>query len=187
MQRGLRRFTSRSFSSLFEDAFQANNYALHRPDYPDDLFEKVYSYSSKNYGLKFDNAVDIGTGTGQVAFKLMQKFRSVIGLDSSEQQLEVARKAFQAFVPHQATGNFDVRFLRGTSENTNLPNQSTDLVTVAQALHWFNLELFYPEAHRVLRTKDTLAIWGYDKPLIEGFQLDCILLHREHLNPFLLL
>jgi hypothetical protein len=44
-----------------------------------------------------------------------------------------------------------------------------DLITVSQALHWFDLNLFYPEAQRVLNKKGTLAIWAYDKPIIEGF------------------
>ena len=62
----------------------------------------------------------------------------------------------------------EIIFTRGNSENILLDDSSADLITVAQALHWFDLNLFYPEAHRVLKERGTLAIWGYDKPVIEG-------------------
>lgn len=52
---------ARKMSTLFTDAHQASNYALYRPDYPDELFEKVYDYSLHTgvKGIVFDNVITI--------------------------------------------------------------------------------------------------------------------------------
>jgi hypothetical protein len=55
----------------------------------------------------------------------------------------------------------NVEFRVGEAEATGLPDESADCVSVAQALHWFNLPVFYGEAHRVLRPGGVLAAWGY--------------------------
>ena len=98
----------------------------------------------------------------------MEKYGKVIGFDTSEQQLEAARATW-ASSPESKSSSAEVIFKKGNSERILLEDASVDLITVAQALHWFDLNLFYPEAHRVLNEKGTLAIWGYDKPIIEGF------------------
>ena len=60
----------------------------------------------------------------------------------------------------------NVIFKVGSAEDTKLPSSSLDLVTVAQALHWFDLPSFYAEANRVLRKDASLAVWGYDAAVI---------------------
>jgi hypothetical protein len=51
-----------------------------------------------------------------------------------------------------------------------------DLVTVAQALHWFDLRTFYAEARRVARPGALLAIWTYPRPEFEDPALDRVFL-----------
>ena len=47
-----------------------------------------------------------------------------------------------------------------------------DLVTVAQALHWFDVEAFYAEARRVARPGALIAVWTYPRPRFADAQLD---------------
>jgi len=54
-----------------------------------------------------------------------------------------------------------VEFLVAPAEASALPSASVDLVTVAQALHWFNIERFFEEARRVLKDGGLLAYWSY--------------------------
>src|SRR5205085_10545685 len=54
-----------------------------------------------------------------------------------------------------------VRYCVATAEQPPLENNSVDLVTVAQALHWFDVERFHEQVRRVLRPKGLIAEWGY--------------------------
>ena len=55
----------------------------------------------------------------------------------------------------------NIEYQQAAAEHTGLPDSSVDLITVAQALHWFDLDAFYTEARRVLRPGGTLAAWTY--------------------------
>ena len=67
-------------------------------------------------------------------------------------------------------GNIDYKY--GTSDNFSVPKQSCDLITVAQALHWFNLDLFFDEVNRALKPKGRLAVFGYGMCSIDDPDLD---------------
>jgi SAM-dependent methyltransferase len=122
----------------------ANVYASFRPEYPEALYQFIFKFvQGKNI------AWDCGTGNGQVAKRLARSFTSVYATDISEKQLEQAKTApniFYSVAPAESTAF--------------LPN-TFDLITVAQALHWFNAEAFFTEAKRVAKPSCVLAIWGY--------------------------
>lgn len=63
------------------------------------------------------------------------------------------------------------------AESSGLPDRSVDLVTVAQALHWLDPELFFNEAKRVLAPGGAIAVWGYGDPVLDTPELQQIL-HR---------
>ena len=95
-----------------------------------------------------------------------QRFDRVIATDSSAQQLAHAR-------PHAR-----VHYRVATAEASGLPDGSADLVTVAQALHWFDRDRFYAEARRVLAPRAVLAVWSYGDPIVEdGAAIDAALQH----------
>jgi len=122
----------------------AEAYAAFRPSYPEDLIRFVASAAPGR-----DLAWDCATGNGQAAVPLAQWFRRVVATDGSAAQLEHARPAARVeyrIAPEAASG---------------LAPASTDLVTVAQALHWLDLDAFYPEVHRVLKPRGVLAAWCY--------------------------
>ena len=123
---------------------QSKQYQQFRPHYPDILFNFLYSTIQN-----FDTAWDCGTGNGQVAGKLSEKFDKVFATDISENQLK------------EAVRKENISYVLSRAEKTEFPDNSFDLITVAQALHWFDLDNFYKEATRVAKPDAILAIWGY--------------------------
>jgi SAM-dependent methyltransferase len=122
-------------------------YAAFRPDYPEALIAFVTSLAPAR-----QLAWDCATGSGQAAVALAEHFDEVVATDLSERQLEQAR-------PHPR-----VRYRRAAAEKSGLPDSCADLVTVAQALHWFDLGRFYTEVTRVLVPGGALAVWTYGEP-----------------------
>ena len=66
----------------------------------------------------------------------------------------------------------NIEYKYGTAENFSLPAQSCDLITVAQALHWFDQKLFFQEVDRTLKPKGRLAVFGYGMCSIDASDLD---------------
>jgi len=130
----------------FKDNFSAQSaaYAKFRPRYPDALFEFLASLCATR-----ELAWDCATGNGQCAVPLAKFFKSVIASDASEKQLG------------NAEPNPRVEYRLAAAENSGLTDHSIDLITVAQALHWFKIEQFWNEAYRVLRPNAVIAVWCY--------------------------
>jgi SAM-dependent methyltransferase len=130
----------------FEDHFsrQAADYARYRPDYPAALFEFLA-------GLAPDRrrAWDCATGNGQAALGLAGRFEAVLATDASVRQIrEAARRA-------------GVHYAVAAAEESPLAEASVGLVTVAQALHWFDRPRFWREVRRVLVNGGAIAVWSY--------------------------
>jgi SAM-dependent methyltransferase len=110
-------------------------------------------------------AWDCATGSGQAAIGLARRFERVIATDASPQQIAAAN----AVAPHPR-----VEYRVAPAEASGLDAGSADLVTVAQALHWFDLPAFYAEARRVLRPQGLLAAWSYGHPVLGEPQADAV-------------
>lgn len=146
----------------------ASNYALHRPLYPINLYEWVYSHCAN-----FEQAWDCATGNGQVARKLAEKFQRVVATDLSVQQLQWAPSVE------------NVQYLCESAESCSLTDLSCDLITVAQAIHWFDFSRFYHQVSRVLKPEGILAVWVYENISINE-EIDEIIyeLYENTLGPF---
>jgi SAM-dependent methyltransferase len=133
-------------TTVFKDHFSghADAYARYRPGYPPPLFDWLARQAPGR-----ELAWDVGTGNGQVARYLADHMTSVHATDASAQQLA------------RAEGPPNVRFAVEPAERSFLVDDSVDLVTVGQALHWFDLESFYGEVRRVLKRGGLLAAWTY--------------------------
>jgi SAM-dependent methyltransferase len=131
----------------FPDHFsqQANHYARYRPSYPAELYEYLASLTPQH-----DRAWDAGAGNGQAAIALAQHFQSIIATDPSEQQIAAA------------ASHDRVTYRAATAEHSEVDDQSIDLIAVAQAVHWFDLDRFYAEVRRALRANGILAVWCYN-------------------------
>jgi ubiquinone/menaquinone biosynthesis C-methylase UbiE len=132
-------------------------YSQFRPTYPKELYEFIFSHVNE-----FDTAWDCGTGNGQSARVLSKKFRKVLATDISANQIEQAFKS-------------ETIFYSVCGERTPFANNSIDLVTVAQAIHWFDLDAFYKEVNRVAKSNAALAVWGYSLLSIHP-EIDLLLL-----------
>jgi SAM-dependent methyltransferase len=128
------------------DNFSAGSaeYATFRPESPAEIFDFIY----KNV-KHFDVAWDCGTGNGQVAVALSKHFKNVCGTDISDQQLLHAKK------------ENNIVYRQERAEQTSFEDGSIDLVTVAQAIHWFDFDKFYAEVNRVLKPGGLVAVWTY--------------------------
>lgn len=135
----------------FEDNFskQADIYARYRPQYPAALYEWIASIAPGH-----DRVWDCGTGSGQAATGLTQYFDYVIATDASTQQIAKA-------TPHP-----QIEYRVAHAEKSGLADQSMDAVTVAVALHWFDLFRFYSEVKRVLKPGGVIVAWCYYLPQI---------------------
>lgn len=135
----------------FPDHFSghAGQYAAHRPSYPSGLIEYLASLCARR-GL----AWDAGTGSGQAAVLLADRFDRVRATDASPEQIR------------HAQGHARVEYGVGLAHESGLAKGTVDLVTVAQALHWFDLEKFYAEVRRVLGRGGVVAVWCYGNAII---------------------
>lgn len=122
----------------------ARLYAQARPTYPAALFE----YLAGLCRLR-ETAWDCATGNGQAALGLADHFRRVVASDRSLEQIR------------EAVGNPRIAYRVATAERSALPDASLDLVTVAAAIHWFDLDAFDRELTRVLRRGGVAAAWSY--------------------------
>lgn len=128
---------------------QAVDYAHFRPDYPEALF----SWLTDRSPLR-EQAWDVGCGNGQASIPLASRFRQVLATDLSVAQIDQARR------------RPNIIYRVAHCDKSGLPAGSCDLVTVAQAIHWFDFDKFYAEVRRVLKPGGMLAAWTYT--LLQG-------------------
>lgn len=124
---------------------QAQSYSRFRPGYPQQLYDFLIRHLSNK-----KTAWDCGTGNGQVAAKLAEYFDKVYATDISTGQLANAVKKENIF------------YSTGKAEKTSFADDQFDLITVAQAIHWFDFEKFYKEVNRTLSKDGLLAVFGYN-------------------------
>ena len=131
---------------MFKDHFskQSADYAKFRPRYPREMFEYLGRLAPGR-----QVAWDCATGNGQAAVGLTEFFDHVIATDASDKQIANA----------EARDRVEYRVV--SAEKSGLKSNSIDLVTVAQALHWFDLAQFYPEVERVLKPNGVFAASAY--------------------------
>lgn len=123
---------------------QSDQYARFRPVYPQELIDYLISRTDSH-----DQCWDCGTGNGQLAVRLAETFEKIYATDISEKQL------------NNATPKFNIDYSLQPAEQTNFPDQSFDLITVAQAAHWFDFERFNSEVKRLLKPNGVIVLIGY--------------------------
>ena len=140
-------------SQPFKDHFSgvATRYADFRPHYPATLFDYLATLVPKT-----STVWDCAAGNGQATLDLATRFGNVIATDASHEQIASA-----SLHPR-------IEYRVAPAEQSGLPDGSVSLITVAQALHWFDLERFYAEARRVLKPEGVLAVWAYGINQVEG-------------------
>jgi SAM-dependent methyltransferase len=147
---------------------QAADYAKFRPTYPADLIEYLATIAPAR-----QMAWDCATGNGQAAVALASHFDRVIATDASEKQIQSAQTHAR------------ITFRVAPAEKSGIESSSVDLVTVAQALHWFDLPAFYSATRRVLKPGGVLGVWNYNL-LQSKPEIDAIVnrFYKEIVGPF---
>jgi ubiquinone/menaquinone biosynthesis C-methylase UbiE len=144
---------NRAFQDHFSDV--ASRYADFRPHYPAALFDYLATLAPRD-----SRVWDCACGNGQATLDLAQRFDRVVATDASRNQIAAA-------TPHPGV---DYRVV--PAEQSGLPDASVGLITIAQALHWFDLERFFGEATRVLEPGGVLAAWAYGISEVEDGEVN---------------
>jgi ubiquinone/menaquinone biosynthesis C-methylase UbiE len=129
---------------------RVENYVRFRPSYPPQVIDLL----GEECGLKRDDVVaDIASGTGLFTRLLLENGNRVFGVEPNENMRRAGEEYLAAY------SNFIS--VNGTAEATTLASHSVDLITCAQAAHWFKREKAMPEFQRILKRGRYLAlIWN---------------------------
>ena len=156
--------------ATFKDHFSGHSadYAAHRPAYPEALADYLAGLAPAR-GL----ALDCGCGSGQLSRLLGDRFERVVATDASAAQIAKAE-------PHPR-----VDYRVAPAEASGLGDGSVDLVTAAQAAHWFDLDAFYREVRRVAHPRAVVALISYGMAHVAP-EIDCVVrhLHDAILEPY---
>ena len=157
--------------SKFHDHFStvAARYADFRPHYPAALFDYFATLVPGEARVW-----DCACGNGQATLDLAERFEHVVGTDASRDQIASAR-------PHPK-----IEYRVAAADASGLDARSVGLVTVAQALHWFDLDAFYGEVRRVLKPGGLLAVWAYGIDQVEDHAINEIVqkFYSETVGPY---
>lgn len=147
-----------------KDLFSSNSdaYAQYRPGYPNEVFDWMCTLITHKR-----NVWDCGTGNGQAAIHLAERFNKVYATDMSPRQLEQAYRANSIFYSCQP------------AEKTDFPNALFDLVVSAQAVHWFRFDAFYNEVKRVAAPGACICLMGYNRPRVTK-EVDAVIDYLYH-------
>ena len=101
-------------------------------------------------------------------------FKKVIATDTSKKQLSLAK-------PHT-----NIPYQISSAEHTNFPDNSFDLITVAQAYHWFKFDEFEKEIRRVAKNNAVIAVWGYNLLSTNDAAIDALIkkFYTEIVDPY---
>jgi ubiquinone/menaquinone biosynthesis C-methylase UbiE len=123
---------------------QAKGYSQFRPGYPEEMVNYILQFVEER-----NSALDVATGNGQLAAKLSGHFNNVHATDISSSQLD------------NAVVKDNIYYSRQSAENTDFEDSSFNLITVGQAIHWFDFEQFYKEIKRIGKPRSIIAVLGY--------------------------
>lgn len=156
---------------VFEQATHASLYSKYRPTYPKDLLNIISRYITR-HGGGHGVVVDVGCGTGQSTFYLLDLFKHCIGVDISKAQIsEALRKC-------EVEGTKNIEFVVGSGLDMPVESSSVDMVTIAQAWHWVkDIDGFYSECKRVLKPGGSLAVYGYGNVQALNSSCDSLIRH----------
>ena len=135
----------------------SEDYAAYRPGFPASFYQRIDAITR----IRESRSLDLATGPGTIALELGALGSSVVGIDTSGEQIATAKR-----VSKERNLEDKVHFRIASAENTGLDASSFDLVTAGQCWHWFDSGAAMVETQRVLRPGGVLAI-AYNSYLAE--------------------
>ncbi len=150
----------------------AATYERSRPSYPPAAVDFVRRTFALHEGSR---VVDLAAGTGKWTRELRARTPAKV---LAIEPLPAMRREFRRAVP-------GVRVVAGTAEHLGLPDASVDLITVAQAFHWFDAARALRELHRVLRPGGGLALVWNVREQSSGWRRKVLELCQSYEDPSL--
>lgn len=140
--------------------FDSSLYNSARPSYPDEFYQHLMEYHQSCAGNSTQTALDVGCGSGFVAFKLAEYFEKVVGTDISETMILQCKG-------DERNQNETMEFAVAPAEKAPdiISPASVDMITAAECLHWVDQNAFFEESARILKPNGTLAYWFYLDPV----------------------
>ena len=161
--------TAEAYIKSFKDKFSnhASDYASYRPEYPESLAE----FLSEQVPTK-SIAVDVACGSGQLTKSLGAYFDEVYGFDASAEQID------------KAMAQSNITYAVAQAESLPLADNSVDIITIAQALHWFDIDSFWQEANRIGKNNSIIAAICYNLCKVSDELNPLITEFYESLKPY---
>jgi SAM-dependent methyltransferase len=128
------------------------DYVASRPDYPEALYETLHRHCQLQPGSR---VADVGAGTGLLSHGLLQRGYQVTAVEPNA--------AMRAAADRWLAGHAAYRSVEGSAEAMPLPDASVDLITAAQAFHWFDVDAARAECRRVLGARGRVALVWNDR------------------------
>lgn len=157
--------TDSEMATFAKTTFNVARYASVRPSYPAQVYELIFNYHAHTQAGQpgWNTVVDLGCGTGQVTRELAPKFERVIAVDPSIKMLNQAREALSSEAQKK-----NIEFVNASAETLldQMPELEgqVDMITAAQAAHWFKYPNVYESLKRILRPQTgSFAFWGYSE------------------------
>lgn len=125
----------------------AADYSKYRPTYSNECIDYIEQHLQLD---KKSTIADIGSGTGKLTKLFLDKGFKVNAIEPNDDMRKVSEMELDKFPTFKS--------IKGTAENTTLPNSSIDLITVGQAFHWFDTNDFLLECQRILKENGFVAI-----------------------------
>ena len=148
-------------NECYQTAEIAKYYFKYRQNYTPEVAQRVMTFYNNQQQFqthlptKLDLMVDVGCGSSQSTNIFQSYFKKILGFDVSAEQIKQAK----------LQNKFDnIDYMEGSAENIPVEDKSIDLVVAGTAAHWFDLETFFDEVKRVLKTTGCLDILFYVGP-----------------------
>ncbi|KAK6465808.1 trans-aconitate methyltransferase 2 [Scheffersomyces coipomensis] len=165
--------------------FKTLNYNSFRPHYPSSFYKVLVEYVTKGDSAKIplDKAIDLGCGTGVATYPLLNTTKEVFGLDLSPSMIKTADSLIDSRCKELGIEDHPrIKFRAGAVEDflytesggaREIPDESVDLITAAQCIHWFkDYDAYFKNCYKLLKKGGTLSYFFYIDPVIIDFRVE---------------
>jgi len=144
--------------SIWSATSEVVKYTAIRPEHPPAIVESVLRFLRQKYTGPLSQAVDVGCGSGMSTRNLFGKFDSILGVDLSQAMIDQARQSFKT-TPEAV-------FKVAKAESLPVAPESSQMVLVGRAIHYFDQQAFFREVDRILVPGGVVAYYSVHFPTI---------------------
>jgi len=137
---------------------RVDNYVKFRPSYP---MEAIDCIAAQTHVNERSVIADIGSGTGKFTRLLLERGLNILAIEPNDNMREAAEKELSDFS--------GFRSVSANAEKTTLDDNSVDLITVAQAFHWFDRDVCKTEFKRILKPDGHVCLIWNRRETTPGF------------------